>query len=173
MKKMWRVLMLLLLCASAHAGEPPAPLREVSPSWSEVGSGKMRWFGLLIYDIALWSSAPRFDPAAPYALSIRYARNIPGDKLVETSLDQMRGQGVRDEAQLSRWGKALAGVFPDVKPGDNIIGIHLPGTGARFYHQGKLTGTLTDPALARAFFAIWMDEKTSEPDLRSQLLGRR
>ena len=165
-------LLFFVLIGSAHAAsEAPAPLREVAPQWAEIGSGKMRWFGLHIYDITLWSAAPRFDDKTPYALAIRYARNIPGDQLVGASIDQMRGLGFRDEAQLSRWQKLLAPVFPSVKPGETIIGIHQPGVGAKFFHQGKPTGTLDDAQLARAFFAIWMDEKTSEPGLRAQLLG--
>lgn len=163
--------LLALWVSWAQAGPAPEVLREVSPEWSEIGNARMRWFGLHIYDITLWSAARSFDEKQPYALSIRYARNIPGDQLVSTSIDQMRGLGFRDEAELTRWRGLLAPVFPDVKPGDNIIGIHQPGVGARFFHQGKLTGTLNDAKLARAFFAIWMDEKTSEPGLRLKLLG--
>lgn len=174
--KVLRVMSLVFALAIsplALAGAVPEPLKSVAREWTEIGQGKMRWFGLHIYDISLWSAAPRFDDKTPYALSITYARTIPGENLASTSIDQMRKLGFRDEAQLSRWRAALARVFPDVKPGETIIGIHLPGTGARFFHQGKATGTLDDAALARAFFAIWMDEKTSEPDLRASLLGKK
>jgi len=156
-----------------QAAEVPQVLRDAAPEWSQIGSAKMRWFGLHIYDIALWSSARSFDERKPYALAIRYARNIPGEQLAKTSIDQMRGLGFRDEAQLARWRTELAGVFPDVKPGESLIGIHQPGAGARFFHQGKPTGALNDAKLAEAFFAIWMDEKTSEPGLRAQLLGQK
>jgi hypothetical protein len=30
---------------------------------------------------------------------------------------------------------------------------------------------LADPQLARAFFAIWLDARTREPQLRARLLG--
>lgn len=167
------IAVLSLWISLAHAGPAPESLREISPDWSEIGSAKMRWFGLHIYDITLWSSVRGFDDKQPHALQIRYARTIPGEQLVSTSIDQMRGLGFRDDAELQRWRLALAGVFPDVKPGEIILGIHQPGVGAKFFHQGKATGTLTDPKLAHAFFAIWMDEKTSEPGLRAQLLGRK
>lgn len=159
--------------AQAQTFAMPPALLEVGPKWSAVGSGNMRWLGLKIYDITLWSSGATFDHKTPYALAIRYARNIPGDELVKASIDQLRHLGFRDDVQLGRWAQALAGVFPSVKPGESIIGVHQPGVGARFFHQGKLTGTLDDAALARAFFAIWLDEKTSEPALRAQLLGRK
>lgn len=171
MKRLLFILAALLVAGGALAGPAPEPLKEVAPEWREIGSAKMRWFGLHIYDITLWSAAARFDEKQPYALNIQYARNIPGENLASTSIDEMKKLGFRDEAQLTRWHAALNKVFPDVKPGEQILGIHLPGTGARFFHQGKATGSLDDAQLARAFFAIWMDEKTSEPALRAKLLG--
>jgi hypothetical protein len=35
----------------------------------------------------------------------------------------------------------------------------------------KPIGNIDDAEFARAFFAIWLDPKTSEPSLRKQLLG--
>ncbi|MEY3202237.1 MAG: hypothetical protein RIR70_1787 [Pseudomonadota bacterium] len=164
-----------LLWFGLASANPPEVLRDVAPQWAQIGSAKFRWFGLHIYDIALWSAGRGFDdkePKEPYALAIRYARNIPGDQLVNTSLEQMRGLGYRDEAELARWRGLLVSVFPDVKPGEVIVGVHQPGVGAKFFHEGKPTGAFNDVKLAKAFFGIWMDEKTSEPGLRAKLLGR-
>jgi hypothetical protein len=41
----------------------------------------------------------------------------------------------------------------------------------RFFHNGKLRADVTDPDFARAFIAIWLSPKTSEPKLRLALLG--
>ena len=62
-------------------------------------------------------------------------------------------------------------MFPDVKPGDSIVGHYLPD-GARFTFNEQPLGSIDDPAFARAFFAIWLDPNTSEPDLRAALLTR-
>lgn len=43
---------------------------------------------------------------------------------------------------------------------------------AAFYHQGRLSGKVADPAFARAFFAIWLDARTRVPALRARLLGQ-
>ena len=168
---MKRALAAGLLCASLAHAQPPKGLPEAAPPWRAVGSAKMRWLGLHVYDITLRTAAPRFDERAPHALFIRYARSISGDALVKASLDQLRHLGFRDEGQLARWGRSLAAVFPGVRAGETLLGVHHPGVGAQFFHQGKATGNIDDPELARAFFAIWMDEKTSEPALRKKLLG--
>jgi hypothetical protein len=59
----------------------------------------------------------------------------------------------------------------DVRPGTRITGLYLPGHGCRFYVDGQLSLEVTDPALARAFFAIWLDPRSRDARLRERLLG--
>ncbi|MBL8539235.1 MAG: chalcone isomerase family protein [Betaproteobacteria bacterium] len=163
-----------LFCGSLLANtQLPAELLREAPDLRLLGRGEMRWFGLHLYDAALWSSADPWSPRQTYALSIEYARDIPGKRLVESSLAEMRRLGARDEDKLARWETALNGVFPDVRKGDRIVGVHLPGRGATFYHQGRMTGSIDDAEFAETFFAIWLDPRTREPSLRKALLGLR
>lgn len=177
-----RILLLALLLAMsswASANALPDSVKQrlralFGPGTSELrplGAGEMRWFGLSIYQASLWTGAERFDDSAPYALVLRYSRDIAGRRLVSTSIDELKRLGMRDEGKLKRWETLLAAVFPDVKSGESIIGVSLPTRGALFYHQGRLTGEIDDPEFARAFFAIWLDERTRAPDLRARLLG--
>ncbi len=144
----------------------------VLPSdWQVQGQGEMRWFGFRLYDASLWAPGGRWRPGQPYALELRYARDIASTRLVEASVDEMRRLGSADDERLARWKLELERVFPDVRTGDVIHGLHLPARGAEFYHQGKLTGRVDDIEFARAFFAIWLDPRTREPALRASLLG--
>ena len=54
-----------------------------------------------------------------------------------------------------------------------IIGLLLPGQGARFFFNGRASGELAEAEFARLFFGIWLSPRTSEPALREQLLGRK
>jgi hypothetical protein len=105
-----------------------------------------------------------------FALDIRYAMNIKGRDLSKRSIEEMRNIGVTDDAKLRRWEEVMDRLFPDIKPGDRLVGLHLPGREARFYNQERLLGTVPDPEFARAFFGIWLDERTSQPKLRAQML---
>ena len=147
----------------------PAPVHAEAGPLRLSGEGEMRWFGLKIYDAALWTAGS--PDAAPHALAIRYARAIPASRLVETSVDEIRRLGERDEQRLSRWRALLAAALPSVSPGDTLVGLHRPGRDALFWHQGRLTARIDDADLARAFFAIWLDERTLDPGLRARLLG--
>ncbi len=172
-----RILILLLvsfglpLAANEGARALPEALRSQTSDWRPLGAGEMTWFGLRLYDAQLWSPAPAVTGTAPYALALTYARDFSAERLVDTSVDEMRRLGSRDEATLTRWRAELARVFPDVRKGDVIVGVYWPERGAAFYHRGQLTGEVRDPAFARAFFGIWLDPRTRAPELRTRLLG--
>lgn len=135
------------------------------------GSGEFRRLGFLVYEATLWASGD--DPLRPpLALKLTYKRNISGRDIAEASVKEIRNLGVADEARLRGWGEQMLRIFPDVRPGDHILGIQFPDE-ARFFFNDRSIGTIEDPAFARAFFAIWLDAKTSAPDLRAALLKRQ
>ena len=157
--------------ASAARALPPAVAAAAGPM-ELAGEGEMRWLGFKLYDAALWVEPGRAPDDADHALAIRYARAIAAERLVEASLDEMRRLGERDEAKLARWRSLLQQALPSVAAGDTLVGLHRPGRGASFWHQGRLTARIDEAELARAFFAIWLDQRTREPELRARLLGR-
>ena len=146
------------------------PLPDGNPAWQEWGSGEMRYFGFRLYRATLWVAGPGIE-SSPHALLLQYRRDISRQQLVDASLDEMKHLGA-DEATVARWQADLQRVFPDVREGERIIGLHLPGKGARFYHQGRLIGEVNDAEFARRFFAIWLAPRTRSPDVRTQLLKR-
>jgi len=184
MNALRRALCIALCCVTSLAAQAiPDAARGYAESWRTQGRGEMRWFGFRLYAAELWVGAAattgttattaRFDPDQVFALKLTYARDFSADRLVSTSIEEMQRLGNVDAAQARRWQSDLTRVFPDVKQGEVITGVYLPGRGAAFFHQGKLTGELTDPVLAKSFFNIWLDPRTRAPELRSQLLGLR
>jgi hypothetical protein len=167
------VLLWIALAMPARAPTLPAAAADVLPGAREVGGGAFRYLGLRIYDAKLWTAGARFDAEAPFALGIRYARNIRGLKLAEESVKQWRGMRYGFEDKYVAWEAEMRRIFPDVKPDDELVGVHLPGKGAQFYFNGKPAGEVADREFARAFFAIWLDERTTEPGLRRALIAER
>lgn len=162
--------MLLLLTLVPAQARLPAPVADAA-QWRVQGSGEMRWFGFAIYNARLWRSGEQWQSDAPYALELTYRRTISAQQLVSTSIDEISRLGEKDERRLQQWQSALEKVFPAVREGDVIIGLHEPGRGARFFFNGAATGRLDDVRLAAAFFAIWLDPRTRAPELRQQLLA--
>ena len=166
----------LALIASVQARaavDLPDSLKPVAQDYRLLGSGRMTWFGLQLYDVALWTPARRFDPEQPFALALRYLRGFKGERIAERSVVEIERLGLGNPARRAHWGEAMKAIFPDVQPGDTLTGVYLPGKGAQFFHRDLAIGTIDDPEFARAFFAIWLDERTREPKLRARLIGNR
>lgn len=169
----------LLVCAAAVVGanaasardaDAEAPLTGVVPA----GQGTLRFWGMEIYRARLWVS-PGFDPAdyaaLALALELSYLRAFSAQAIAQRSITEMRRVGPFSAAQAAHWQQALQAALPDVKPGDRLTGLYRPDRGVTFQLNGRTAGTVADPQFARLFFGIWLSPKTSEPQLRAELLG--
>jgi hypothetical protein len=107
----------------------------------------------------------------PFALSLTYLRDFEGEDIASRSVDEMRDIGYTDEVLLAKWFEQMRSVFPNVKEGENITGVFDKNKHTHFYHEGKLIGSIDDKMFGESFFGIWLNEKTSEPKMRKQLLG--
>lgn len=166
-----------LTAVGAAPGEPGAPaLPELPTAWVERGRARMRFVGLKVYEISLWSpaavDAERWA-TQPLALSLRYARSLAGALIAERSLQEMARQGAVEPAQAERWLAAMRAVFPDVADGDRLTGLHEPARGAQFWFNGAARPAVADALFSLRFFGIWLAPQTSEPELRGKLLGLR
>ncbi|MDT7834044.1 chalcone isomerase family protein [Aquabacterium sp. OR-4] len=154
--------------------EPPPEVQAELPAARWRGSATMRWFGLSLYELRLWSaaSAAAADlPTQALALELQYTRALVGRQIAERSISEMRRIGPFDEAQATRWLAALTRLFPDVQAGDRLTGVQRPGAATRFFHNGQARGEVAEPAFGPLFFGIWLSPRSSEPGLRQQLLG--
>lgn len=174
MRLAWAGVLLACLPWAALALEPvplpPSAAGEVAQATPR-GSHRFRFLAFHVYDATLWTRGGGAALDEPYALDIRYAMEIAGRDLTRRSIEEMRRQGWRDEAALARWQREMDRVFPDIRPGDRLVGVHVPGVEARFHSQRGPVGVVRDAAFARAFFDIWLGERTSEPAMRRRLLG--
>ena len=167
----------LLLANTPLQAKGPAP-QELLGEWSAAhlqGQGRLRFMGLQVYDIRLWTTEPGLPPDAwtrkPLALEIEYARELQGRRIAERSLEEMRRAGPIAGEAAERWLQAMLQFFPDVRPGDRITGVQRPDGVVRFFVNGQLRGEKRDADFARRFFGIWLAPVTSEPRLRAALLG--
>ena len=163
---------LLLACAlTASANSLPEQINRDVSGLSVRGEAVMRFFGLKVYDVRLWTPMKPFTHSEPFAVELVYDMALKGKDIAERSVKEMRAQGCSDEAKLRRWGDEMTRIFPDIQQGDTLIGVSIPGKEARFYNREKLIASVPDSEFAKAFFDIWVSEKSSEPKLRQKLLG--
>ena len=134
----------------------------------------MTVLGFQVYDARLWT-APGFSrgdyAAHPFALELAYLRDFDGADIARRSLKEMQGIDSITAPQGERWLALMTRLFPDVKKGDRLTGIHEPGVGVSFLYNDRPAGEVRDPEFARLFMGIWLSLRTSEPRLREQLLA--
>jgi len=165
----------LLTMALVVSGTQATASHPALPEGIASGPATLRVLGIQVYNARLWAPAP-FNPAqwddAPVVLELEYLRNFSGVAIADRSIVEMRRVGMFTDEQASRWTDQLRRVFPDVKSGDRIAGVHHPGRGVSFLFNDRVIGEISDAEFARLFFAIWLGPNTSEPGMRRQLLAQ-
>ncbi len=159
-----------------------AAVAAVAAGWREdlgpaqtLGEGDLRWWGLRIYHVRLIGERLPVQANSAFALELTYFRPFSRERIASASIEEMqrlRGDTVTP-AQLAQWRQILDHCFVDVREGDQLTGVYLPGHGVRFYRGEQLLADVDDDAFARAFFAIWLDPRARDPGLRARLLGAR
>ena len=140
---------------------------------SKGGETQFSWFGLKVYDIALWWSADNYNNSEKAALTIRYLRDIQAEDLIAETRKQWRLQGNVTDAQEAAWSARLNQLWPNVSKGDVLTLYVESGRESLFYANDQPLGSVTDPAFGPAFLSIWLSDRAKYPRLRAQLLGQR
>jgi hypothetical protein len=156
------------------ANRAPLVLNAYGADWLPKGSGPLKFFGFKAYDATLWlpaASAGNFSFNRAFALEIVYNTFVKASDINNTSLIEISRISAATPEQVQAWSTYMTGLFVDVKSGDRLLGVHVPGAGARFFLNGRLLGETPDAAFSEAFFKIWLDPKARKPELRAALLG--
>lgn len=172
MRKSALVSFVLSLALASPAFADLRTARLQIPDAELVGKGRLKYLFWSVFDAALYAPGGVWSEEKPFALSLSYLRDLDGESIVEASIDEMRAQGMGDEAVLERWRQEMASIFLDVDDQTTLTGVADESGHALFYRNGEPVGVIRDPEFSRRFFNIWLGEKTSEPELRTQLIGR-
>lgn len=161
----------LSIMAVLPASARPPELNGVVQAKEPYGRASLTWLFLKAYDVSLWTDAPTWSFNDTFALTIEYNMSFSTEELVERTVEEMRrvSPGLAP-ATLARFAPQVAKLLPDVKSGDRISAVHVPGRPVQFFHNGKGTGQAEDTGLAQPFFEIWLSPLSAEPGIRSRLL---
>ena len=140
----------------------------------QLGSAK---FSVLFWDIyqstlLTTDGQPPFSNRCQHALfEIQYLRDISKQELLENTISQWRHLAL-NESDYIEFVPLLDGIWPDIKAGDQLSMLSQAGTTV-FYLNRQSIGAIDSAGFAKLFLSIWLDENTSEPKLRQQLLGEK
>lgn len=168
------VLAFAAAAAIATASIRPSEIGGAIKAERPYGTASLTWLFLTAYDASLWTDAPVWSMNEPFALSIAYKMSFSREELVERTLEEMQRVAPRlSKGAMSRFETYLKKVYPNVKSGERITALFVPGMPVRFFHNGTMTSQVEDADFAEPFFGIWLSPKTSEPSVRAGLLRLR
>ena len=148
-------------------------------TWRRVGEATLTWGPFTVYTSQLRTPDGRYDgPQQDRALIITYQRAIDSDELVAATREQWQAQGIlQQEPRSEAWLSMLQGLWPDVAAGTQLAFVVSGGEGQFWYRASAAQPAFTplgprqSAAFSTRFLAIWLDPRTTYPELRQQLIG--
>lgn len=137
-----------------------------------LGQAKLSILFWDIYESKLFTSdgkLPLSGHCQHSMFEIQYLRDISKQELLDNTLAQWQHLAI-DEEQYMPYLLALESIWPDIKAGDQLTLLTNAATTVFYFNQQKV-GEIESEQFADLFLRIWLDENTSEPKLRQQLLG--
>ncbi|MDP5130656.1 MAG: chalcone isomerase family protein [Paraglaciecola sp.] len=153
-----------LLCSSISFANPIADFKMV-------GKAKLEVLFWDVYRSELYTPSGTFEAKIfPQALKIHYLRNIKSKDLIERTDEEWQKLGI-SATQTAPWLEQLTAIWPDIKKGDELLLLVDQQHRSRFYFNNDIIGDIEDTDFGFNFLRIWLDEKSSYPDLQRQLIG--
>ncbi len=138
----------------------------------KLGRVTVRWFGLPLYDAALYTAGgARFSWQVPMALELAYRREISGESLVAATareLERIEGPQRDHPSILEKLGRC----FRDVGPGDWFLAVAPAGDRVEFWFNGVRLCAARHPNLRKRFLGIWLSDEARSVALSRRLRGQ-
>ncbi|MCO7187833.1 MULTISPECIES: chalcone isomerase family protein [unclassified Pseudoalteromonas] len=183
---------LITAAAILVAAQAGASTATQLPTLELRGTAELRYLFWDIYSAALYTSGGRYQETEfPQVLKLTYKRDIEAQELVDATREQWQKQKLKLD-NSEQWLRQLGQLWPDIRKGNQLILVVDKEQQSRFYFRpeapetlkvslsesalkesARFLGAINDSAFGPAFLGIWLSEKTTEPKLRKQLIGKR
>ena len=140
----------------------------------QIGKAVFSVFIWDVYESELSTSSgqyPEISKNGTLIYKINYLRSISSKELIQRTIEQWQHLGVKEDV-YNAFTPKLKQIWPDVKSGDNLT-LVVEQNRSAFYFNNQFAGSIDDADFAPLFLDIWLSENTSEPKLRTTLLGNQ
>jgi len=132
-------------------------------------------FSILFWDLyksTLYSTSGRYPlttKSDSLIFHINYLTDISSENLIGRTIEQWQHLGI-EENRYSHYIAELKKLWPNITDGDSLA-LLIQNNKSVFYFNDLYIGTIDDPNFGQLFIDIWLSKKTSQPTLRTELLG--
>lgn len=130
-----------------------------------------------VYVGGLYLEAPSKDPAAivaadaAKAVRMHFLRDLKKTQLTEGFSEGFEANAKEKAASQKAAIDKMLALVPDVKEGETMSFVYVPGKGTTLYSGEKALGTFEGKVFADAVFSIWLGPKPPSEDLKKGMLG--
>jgi Chalcone isomerase-like len=130
-----------------------------------------------VYVAALYVTKTSTDPMAlrgantPSELILQFVRNVGADDLRKGWNEGFEKNSKEQLPALKERIAMLNGWMADVKSGERLTFVHMPGAGLQVEVNGTMKGTIKGDDFASAFLSIWLGADPPNPEIKAGLLG--
>ncbi len=189
---MKRATLLVLAAAALAAAVPgrPADAKELAgvnmPETLSLGDKTLKLNGLglrkkggivKIYVGGLYLETPSKDAAAilaadtAKAVRMHFLRDLRKTQVTEVFAEGFEANAKEKAAKQKAAIDKMLALVPDVKDGDEMTFVYVPGKGTTFFSGDKALGTFEGKDFADVVFALWLGPKPPSEDLKKGMLG--
>ncbi len=108
----------------------------------------------------------------PVMLRIEYDWNVSRERILKSTRAEWKRLDGKLDAREQNWLNELAAIYPDIRSGEYLSSLILPGSGTRFYLGDNEIGRIDDTEFGQSFLAIWLDENARDSRVREGLLNQ-
>ncbi len=135
------------------------------------------WFRVNVYVAALYLIEPSSDPHrilqsnTPSELVLQFIRPVSASELRKSWEEGFAKNAPGHPPGLEKGLAQLISWVTNVKPGQRMTFIRIPGTGMQFELDGAVKGMIEGDEFSKAFLSIWFGDIPQTAQLKSGLLG--
>ncbi len=169
--KKWILFSIVLACNYCFADI--GILKNYIPDAEKVGSGNYKFLFFNVFTATTYAPMGKLSLDKPFALQLRYARDLKGEDIAKKAIEKIRGQSDKvSEDKLDLWQSELSEIIPNVSNGTVLTGVLTKEHETLFFDENwQLLGRINDKEFANHFFGIWLGKDSSDTKLRKQLFG--
>ena len=130
-----------------------------------------------VYVGGLYLQAPSKDSAAivaadaPKAVRMHFLRDLKKTQLTEGFSEGFEANAKEKAASQKASIDKMLALVPDVKEGETMSFVYVPGKGTTLFSGDRALGTFEGKDFADAVFLIWLGPKPPSEDLKKGMLG--
>jgi hypothetical protein len=137
-----------------------------------IGNSDLKFLGLKVYNISLWSEDKIFSYNNEFAIQINYNMNFSREDLAKRSIEEIKKNNYLSEKEEKNYYQELIKIFVNIKKGDEKVALFSPNQGVTLFYNNQIIGKISDLKFARLFVDIWLDERGSYPKTTRNILGK-